>query len=120
MKNIVKGSVEGVDVHRGWFIGHFLNDPFKTDAVEVKWGVHKKGELRPQVAANKTAKTVSVLVKGKFVFRFPVEKKEVVLEQPGEYVFWNNGVYHTFEALEDSVVVTVRWPSVENDQVILN
>jgi quercetin dioxygenase-like cupin family protein len=36
----------------------------------------------------------------------------VMLEKPGDYVMWGPGVSHTYRAEEDSVVITVSWPSL--------
>ena len=62
------------------------------------------------------AKTISILIKGKFLLIFPEENKEIVLEKQGDFVFWDSKVYHGSEALEDSTVLTIRWPSIPNDQ----
>jgi quercetin dioxygenase-like cupin family protein len=36
----------------------------------------------------------------------------VLLERQGDYVVWGPGVDHSWRAEEESVVLTVRWPSV--------
>jgi quercetin dioxygenase-like cupin family protein len=36
----------------------------------------------------------------------------VVLTRPGDYVLWGPGVDHSWLAEQESVVVTVRWPSL--------
>ena len=46
-------SDDGAGETRGWFVGHFLQPATtlrRTDAVEVKWGVHPAGESRPSMA----------------------------------------------------------------------
>ncbi|WP_374005171.1 hypothetical protein [Streptomyces ipomoeae] len=35
-----------------------------------------------------------------------------MLERQGDYVVWGRGVDHSWVAEEESVVLTVRWPSV--------
>ncbi len=77
--------------------------------------MHKKGEEKKEIVANKKAKTISILIKGKFLIRFPEDNKDVLLSEIGEYVFWDSMVYHNSEALEDSIVMTIRWPSITND-----
>jgi len=98
--------------HRGWLLGHFINPPESlrnTGAVEVKWGVHPAGEARPEWA--KDARTTLVLlVSGKFHVELP--DAEVLLDRQGDYVVWGSGTEHAWRAKEDSIVVTVRWPSV--------
>lgn len=77
---------------------------------------HPKGYKRAENAKNKTARTVCVLISGKCVFRFPSEGIEKIAEKRGDYVFWEAGVVHGFEALENSVVLTIRWSSIPEDQ----
>ncbi|GAA2918135.1 hypothetical protein GCM10011428_37800 [Streptomyces violaceus] len=36
----------------------------------------------------------------------------VTLEKQGDYMVWGPGIDHSWQAEDDSVVVTVRWPSV--------
>ncbi len=36
----------------------------------------------------------------------------VTLARQGDYAVWGPGIDHSWEALADSVVITVRWPSV--------
>ena len=108
-------AVDGA-AHRGWLVGHFAGAPgapTRTEAVEVKWGVHPAGDRRAVAAVNATATTLSILVRGRFRLRFP--DRVVVLEREGDYALWEPGVAHDWLAQEESVVVTVRWPSVPND-----
>lgn len=97
---------------RGWLLGHFkeLGDPRHSDAVEVKWGVHPRGERRAQWVKGEVRTALLVLISGRFRMEFP--GRSVLLEQQGEYVVWGQGVDHSWFAEDDSVVLTVRWPSV--------
>jgi len=106
---------------RGWFIGHFIESDnlFKNNEFEVNWGVHSKNEKKSQATANKIAKTLSILIKGKLVLKFQEDNKEIVLAKVGDYVFWDANVFHTWEALEDSTTLTIRWPSIPHDQIPL-
>ena len=95
-------------------MGHFLDfDPFfKTDDLEIKWAVHAKGYAKPGLIAKKTVKTITVLIRGKFVVRFPEINKKVVLSKMGDYLAYDaSEVSHISESPEDSVVIVVRWPS---------
>ncbi len=102
--------------HRGWLVGHFAGVPGApncSEAVEVKWGVHPAGERRATAAVNATATTLSVLVRGRFRLRFP--ERVVVLEREGDYALWPPGVAHDWLAEAESIVLTVRWPSLAGD-----
>src|SRR4051794_15873196 len=100
----------------GWFLGHFIetDHPLRSTAdVEVKWGTHAAGESRNEWASNATATTISVLIRGRFRLRFP--DREILLEAEGDYALWAPGVPHTWSAEEETVILTVRWPSMPGD-----
>ena len=109
-------AAEDGDGRRGWLLGHFLpgpDDPRATTAVEVKWAVYEGGEARVDWGVNDRAHTLALLVRGRFRLRFP--QREVLLAQEGDYVLWEPGVPHTWQAEAPAVVVTVRWPSLPGD-----
>ncbi len=96
--------------HRGWIIGHFMEDgDVRQAGVEVKWGVHEAGEERSDWQGDEVRTTVLLLVKGRF--RLDLSVESFVLEHEGDYAMWGPGIGHSWRAEEDSVVVTVRWPS---------
>lgn len=97
---------------RQWFIGSFLpdDDLRHSDEVEIKWGVHKKGEAREDWSKNEGRKTVCILVSGQFVVQLPDE--DVQLLSQGDYAMWDIGINHKWQAIEDSIVLTIRWPSL--------
>lgn len=104
--------------HKGWFIGHFIHpaeDRRSTGDVEVKWGIHPAGEAKPTWTKAEQATTVSILIRGRFHVQFP--DRDVVLSQEGDYALWAPGTFHRWTAEEDSVVLTVRWPSRPEDVV---
>ncbi len=97
---------------RGWLLGHFI-EPAKSvrssKAVEVKWGIHPAGEKRPEWTADDQRTTLVLMVQGNF--RIDLTEANVTLARQGDYVVWGPGIDHTWEAISDSVVITVRWPS---------
>lgn len=110
-------NVEGTS-RWGWFLGHFVtaaDDPRSTNALEVKWAVHKAGEGRTQWATNVEATTLSILIKGRFRLQFP--EQEILLSHEGDYALWCPGVPHSWCAEDDSTILTVRWPSKSGDSV---
>ena len=97
---------------RGWFLGHFMPAAaaeLRTLDVEMKWYTHAKGETRDSWSPGIPARTLNVLVRGKFVLVFP--DGEVPLEKEGDFVLFGPGVAHSYRSLEESLVLTVRWPS---------
>ena len=104
---------------RGWIIGHFMpeSSPFHSKHFEVKWlPKQKRGSRKASAKRNQTAKTLCILVRGKFRMEFPDLGKSVLLEKEGDYVFWDAGVNHTWEVIEECVNISIRWPSLPNDQ----
>ena len=97
---------------RGWLLGHFMpgtDNPLRTGDVELKWYTHAKGEMRDQWAPANHVTTLNILIRGNFVLLFP--DREVPLEREGDFVLFGPGVAHSFRSVEESLVLTVRWPS---------
>lgn len=97
---------------RGWLLGHFI-DPAEgvrsTKDVEVKWATHPAGDKRPEWTADDRRTTLVLLVDGHF--RVRLTEGAATLARQGDYILWGPGIDHTWEAIEDSIVLTVRWPS---------
>jgi hypothetical protein len=97
----------------GWFLGSFLSDSSgfkKTSALEMKWDNIPAGKNRGSWGVNDHATSITLLIKGKFCISF--KGGEVVLSKEGDYAIWGPGELHYWEAVEDSVTLTVRWPSL--------
>ena len=97
---------------RGWLLGHFKppGDLRHSDEVEIKWGTHPKGERRAQWTSGEKRTALLVLISGRFRMEFP--EGDVLLTEQGDYVVWGRGVDHSWHAEEESVVMTIRWPSI--------
>jgi cupin superfamily acireductone dioxygenase involved in methionine salvage len=113
---------------RYWFVGAVEtwcrenNLPFdaeryglrSTDDIEIKWGVYKKGEVRPEWASSSDMTGMSILIRGDCIFTFREKagegrRREVRMTKEGDYVIWREDVEHTWEMHEDSVFLTLRW-----------
>jgi hypothetical protein len=97
---------------RGWLLGHFI-DPTEgvrsSKDVEVKWGIHPSGDKRARWTADDQRTTLVILVSGKF--RIDLTEANITLDRKGDYVLWGPGIDHSWEALAESIVLSVRWPS---------
>lgn len=97
---------------RGWLLGHFI-DPTKgvrhSPDVEVKWYHHPAGDKRADWTIDDQRTTLLLLIDGRF--RLALTTGSVTLAKQGDYVLWGPGIDHTWEALADSTILTVRWPS---------
>jgi hypothetical protein len=119
MTKVVFGNAVTEGANRGgWFLGHFItpfDDPRSTEALEVKWAVHKAGDSRTQWAVNNQAATLSILINGRFRLQF--DDREIVLSREGDYVLWCAGVPHFWVAESECTILTVRWPSKSGDSM---
>ncbi|MGH3766058.1 MAG: signal peptidase I [Pseudonocardiaceae bacterium] len=100
---------------RGWLLGHFIDRCHgvrSTKDVEIKWGVHPAGETRPEWTSDDQRTTLVLLVEGNFVVNLTEGRAE--LTRQGDYAVWGPGIDHSWEARENSVVITVRWPSLNS------
>jgi hypothetical protein len=119
LTHFVTGNAE-VDgaTFRGWIVGHFIPEalgPRSSQAVEIKWGVHRRDETRQAWAATTHATTLSMLIRGSIRLFFR-PTGETLLCQPGDYAVWGPGVAHRWRIEDDdTVVLTVRWPSRPGD-----
>jgi hypothetical protein len=112
VKPISGNAVDASKQTRGWFLGHFMpgaDNPLRSEDLELKWYTHAKGETRDQWAPANPVRTLNVLIRGKFTLLFPDE--EVTLEREGDFVLFGPGIAHSYRCVEESLILTVRWPS---------
>jgi hypothetical protein len=133
-KGYLKGnSVDYGKESKNWIIGHFKSDPMmRSQDVEVKWDTLEKYAENEAFAAQAEGMTVSILIRGHMMYEFrgppkthvgnlgvaaktEYEHHKEYLSNEGDFVIWKPLVYHWWKALEDSLVVTVRWPSKKSD-----
>ena len=109
----VGNASDEADQHRGWLLGHFIEPdgaPVRaTERLEIKWGIHPIGQQRRGWTSGEDRSTLVILVSGRF--RIDLTVGDVTLKRQGDYVTWGPGIDHTWQAEDDSVVITVRWPS---------
>lgn len=111
------GHLDGRD-HKGWFVGHFMgggeSDLAKSKGVEAKLSFNPTGKRNEATTLNEFARTMTFLISGSHKLEFG--NSSVLLERPGDYCIFANGVAHSWVSVEDSSVLTVRWPSLHGDQ----
>ncbi|CAM5634033.1 hypothetical protein SVIOM342S_04458 [Streptomyces violaceorubidus] len=58
---------------RGWLLGHFkeASDPRHSEDVEIKWGVHPKGDERAHWVTGEDRTALQVLISGRFRVEYP-------------------------------------------------
>jgi hypothetical protein len=110
-------AIEEGDQTRGWFVGAFIESQGlqKNNSVEIKWANHPKGERHTSKAMPGNATTLGMLVHGCYKINFD-NGEEVILKKEGDYAIWNPNIGHSNEALEDTLFITVRWPSLSSEK----
>jgi hypothetical protein len=92
----------------GWFVGDFSPVAHRTAAAEVACKNYKAGASEPR-HVHKIATELTLLVSGKVQMN-----GRVIL--PGEIVLLAPGESADFTALQDSITVVVKTPSVHGDK----
>jgi quercetin dioxygenase-like cupin family protein len=97
---------------RGWIVGHFI-DPADgvrwSGDVEIKWGIHPAGDKRAAWTMGDHRTTAVFHISGKF--RVDLTEGSHTLQNRGDYLVWGPGTDHSWEALTEAVILTIRWPS---------
>jgi hypothetical protein len=98
---------------RGWIMGNFPNRPlpypFSNKQFEIKWAEQEKGEKKSGAKSDGRRQTLTILVRGKHSVEFPESQKRFLLKREGDYVFFEPGVLHSWEAIQDNLTITIRW-----------
>ena len=111
-----RNALEDGKSRNGWFIGPYITDATShlrfARNIEVKLRVHSKDDERTVPARTDTARTLSLLLKGKFQMTFPELDKSILMEESGDYIIYAPTVMHTWKVLDDdSCILTIRWLS---------
>jgi hypothetical protein len=89
VSNIYFGNAkDDSEGRRGWVIGAFISQEQlrHSDTVEVKYGIHSKGEKRSEWVTGEERTALFILQSGRVAINF--RDRDVVLERPGDYVMW--------------------------------
>lgn len=120
---VIFGNARQDRNERQWLIGAFRTPEagllHQTEA-EIKTADHQAGEKSNGWTKNSVATTFTMVITGKFVTR---TRNEAQMEQgftlgPGDYLIFAPNTSHSWEALENSTVVTFRWPSSPESQIM--
>lgn len=99
------------DMKGGWFVGNFEPTAFKTDAFEVSYKIHPKGEAWDH-HYHHTVTEINMLIEGKMI----IQGKHL---QSGDIFILNPYEVADPTFLEDCRIICVKTPSA-NDKVIIN
>tara|TARA_A100001201_G_C4003593_1_gene175304 strand:+ start:15 stop:332 length:318 start_codon:yes stop_codon:yes gene_type:complete len=99
------------DMIGGWFIGNFSPSVWNTESFEVAVKEYKAGD-KEQKHLHKIAIEFTVIVRGKV-------KMNSIEYSEGDIVQIDPGDPTDFEAIEDTITVVVKQPSVKGDKYLL-
>lgn len=100
----------------GWFFGHFNDDdPYlKNNDFALKWSKREKGYFCDfKKIPDNDQRTVTILIYGKVELTYENGNK-FVLEKEGDFVYSRPRKPHQVKALEDTLMLNIRWPSIED------
>ena len=95
---------------KGWFVGDFEPSVFKTSACEAAIKKYSKNEYEP-LHFHKISTEITILITGRIRMSDKIwENGSIIIIEPNDRT--------SFEALEDSVIVVIKIPSVPNDKYL--
>lgn len=99
------------EMTKGWFVGDFYPVSLKTTDAEVAIKKYNAGETEAE-HVHRIATEVTVILKGRVrMFEQEWETGDIIVIEPNEST--------AFEALEDTLTVVVKTPSVAGDKYIV-
>ena len=99
------------DSNRGWFVGNFAKAAIQTDACEVSYKYHSKGEFWP-LHYQEIITEINLLTKGKM-------KMHGKILNPGDIFILYPYEIADPEFITDCEVVCVKVPGITNDKVVV-
>jgi hypothetical protein len=111
--------VGNVDTHareRGWFFGHFMDDPLlRSDLVEVTW--QRLGERTPaDVERHLHRQTVEVNVVIAGAIELKINDVPHTFRRGDFFVIWPEAVVSDVRSDADAEMVVIRAPSLPGDK----
>jgi len=100
------------DMVRGWIVGDFTPACRRTDACEVACQRYRAGDVEP-LHVHRVATEITLVASGR------ARMNGRVLE-PGDILVLEPGDPADFEALEDTITMVVKLPSVPGDKYLVD
>jgi mannose-6-phosphate isomerase-like protein (cupin superfamily) len=110
------GAVESSAKDRGWFFGHFMDEPLlESDLVEVTWQrVPNKTPSPEQRHLHRCSVEINVVLSGTMSVK--INDVEHTLGKGDFFVIWPESVVSDVTTSADAEVLVVRAPSVADDK----
>jgi hypothetical protein len=99
------------DYTKGWLVGDFSPALIQSKDIEVGIKEYKKGDFETSHAHNIiTEYTIVLTGRVKMIYQV-FEKGQIIKIAPG--------IYTSFEALEDTITLVIKTPSIPSDKEVL-
>ncbi len=115
----VVGTVSSYARERGWFFGHFMDEPLlQSELVEVAWQTLPNVTPSPnQRHEHRRTVEINVILSGSV--HLTIDDMKHNLGKGDFYIVWPESVVSDIETDDDAEVLVVRAPSVINDKFAL-
>ena len=113
------GKISDFSKKKGWFFGHFAKDDLlQSDDVEIAWqNITNKKASPEDKHLHKSSVEINIVISGEVRISINGEKQ---ISHKGEfYIIWPETIVENVEASDDTEIIVVRAPSV-NDKVLLS
>lgn len=92
----------------------YMPSTLRASGVSLKFREHPTNDPEGLCKPKSTGRTISILANagGKFLLRFwrdEEPKTTVLLDAPGDFAAWGEGIDHEWEVPEASTVISLRW-----------
>jgi mannose-6-phosphate isomerase-like protein (cupin superfamily) len=119
-KGFFVGKTKDFAKRKGWFFGHFADEPLlRSDLVEVAWqDISGKLPEPKDRHYHRASVEINIVIRG--TMRLRIEEREVTVKSGEFFVIWPETMVDQVEADQDTEVIVVRAPSLEEDKVTVS
>ena len=110
------GSVDEHAQERGWFFGHFMNEPLlHSDLVEVTWQrLANRAPADDRRHLHRRTVEINLVIAGSVELR--INDVEHSLRRGDFFVIWPEAIVSDIRSDADAEMVVIRAPSVPDDK----
>lgn len=117
-KKVIIGNIlEQQKNKRGWLVGQFMEDPFKSDDVEIYYKTFSVGDTSDRLHKHPVGSEYLIVVSGRAKYRLGENIFEI---KAGDYLSVPaNTPDQIIEVIEDIILFGVRTPSIPNNKILI-
>ncbi|MGH7203394.1 MAG: hypothetical protein ACREHC_03050 [Candidatus Levyibacteriota bacterium] len=113
------GKVSDYQKRKGWFFGNFAdNGLIKSDLVEIAWQNISEKEASPEDKHIHTSSVeINVVISG--TVNADINGKHFTIQKGEFYVIWPETVIENLSAGEDTQLIVIKAPSINDKQILI-